>query len=209
MKLVDLNLTEFINTLGSDAPAPGGGSASALASAQGIALTEMVMNLSIGKKKYAEFETELKEIHEKAVDLKDALTQAIDKDTEAFNDVSAVFSMPKGTDEEKAARKEAMSKALQGAAKTPLETMKLTVDALEITKQAIGKSNTNAASDLGVAALNLNSGLKGSYLNVLINLPGIKDEAFITDIRKEADGYMTKGTQLAEEIYSEIEKGLK
>lgn len=209
MKLVDLTLTDFVQTLGSDAPAPGGGSASALASAQGIALTEMVMNLSIGKKKYAEFEEELKEIHAKAADLKEKLLEAIDKDTEAFNDVSAVFSMPKSTDDEKAARKEAMSKALQGAAKTPLATMELTVAALEATKRAVGKSNTNAASDLGVAALNLNSGLQGSYLNVLINLPGIKDETFVKDIRQEAEGYLEKGKALAEEIYSEIESGLK
>lgn len=209
MKLVELNLKEFAETLGSDAPAPGGGSASALAATQGVALTEMVMNLTIGKKKYAEYEDELKGIHEKAVQLREDLLVAIDKDTEAFNDVSAVFSMPKSTDEEKSERKQAMSNALKGAAKTPLEMMSLAVDALEITHQAVGKSNTNAASDLGVAALNLNAGLKGAYLNVLINLPGIKDDTFVSENRQKAEDYLAKGEELAEKIYTAIVNDLK
>lgn len=209
MKLVELTITDFINTLGSDAPAPGGGSASALASAQGAALTEMVMHLSIGKKKYAEYEEELTQIRDKVQELKEALLVAIDKDTESFNAVSAVFKMPKDTDEEKAARKEAMSEALKGAAQTPLETMSLTVEVLKETQAAVGKSNTNAASDLGVAALNLISGLKGSYLNVLINLPGINDADLVSDLTAQADQLKAEGEKIAQEIYDEIEASLK
>lgn len=101
MKLVDMQLKEFVNVLGSDAPAPGGGSASALAAAQGIALTKMVAELTIGKKKYADFETEMKNLQQKAADLQAELLVSIDEDTAAFNQVSAVFEMPKSSEEEK------------------------------------------------------------------------------------------------------------
>lgn len=110
MKLVDLSITEFAKVLGSDAPAPGGGSAAALSAANGISLTKMVCELTIGKKKYAEFEDHIKGVHEKSAQLQDQLLEAIDKDTEAFNVVSAVFDLPKETEEEKAARREAMQK---------------------------------------------------------------------------------------------------
>ena len=101
MKLVDLSITEFAKVLGSDAPAPGGGSAAALSAANGISLTKMVCELTIGKKKYAEFEDHIKGVHEKSAQLQDQLLEAIDKDTEAFNVVSAVFDLPKETEEEK------------------------------------------------------------------------------------------------------------
>ena len=104
MKLVDLSLTEFAQVLGSDAPAPGGGSAAALSAANGISLTKMVCELTLGKKKYAEFEAEIAQVHAESARLQESLLAAIDKDTEAFNLVSAVFDMPKETEEDKAAR---------------------------------------------------------------------------------------------------------
>ena len=188
MKLVDLSLTEFAQVLGSDAPAPGGGSAAALSAANGISLTKMVCELTLGKKKYAEFEA------------------AIDKDTEAFNLVSAVFDMPKETDEDKAARREAMQQALKEATKSPYGMMENILAALKTTQKAVGKSNTNAASDLGVAALNLKAGLQGAWLNVLINLSGVKDEAFLADYHSKGEELLQKGCALADEIYQEILK---
>lgn len=101
MKLVEMQINDFIAVLGSDTPAPGGGSASALAAAQGIALTKMVTELTIGKKKYAEFEDEIELLQKKAKSLQEGLLRAIDEDTEAFNQVSAVFGLPKTTEEEK------------------------------------------------------------------------------------------------------------
>lgn len=206
MKLVELKVNEFVDVLGSDAPAPGGGSAAALSAAMGISLTKMVCELTIGKKKYAEFEAEIKQVYEDSVKLQSSLLKAIDEDTEAFNVVSAVFSMPKETDEEKAARREAMQSALQGAAKSPYHMMELMVEALHVTSRAVGKSNTNAASDLGVAALNLKAGLQGAWLNVLINLSGIKEEAFVSEYRQNGEKLLDEGCQLADEIYSEILK---
>ncbi|WP_334329950.1 cyclodeaminase/cyclohydrolase family protein [Companilactobacillus sp. HBUAS59699] len=206
MKLTDMQVREFMTVLGSDEPAPGGGSASALAGSMGISLTKMVTELTIGKKKYLEFEDIAKETREEAGKLQLELLDAIDKDTEAFNEVSAVFSMPKSTDEEKAARRSAMQQALQGATKAPFDIMEKCVEALRVTESIIGKSNTNAASDLGVAALNLKSALQGAWLNVLINLSGIKDEAFVQDYKEKGTALLEEGCPLADKIYEEILK---
>lgn len=204
MNLVDLSLADFAKVLGSDAPAPGGGSAAALSGANGISLTKMVCELTLGKKKYADYQDIIEDVHAKSTALQASLLAAIDKDTEAFNLVSAVFDMPKETDEDKAARRTAMQKALKTAAQSPFEMMTLMVEALETTATAVGKSNTNAASDLGVAALNLKAGLQGAWLNVLINLSGIKDEAFVTDYRQKGQALLDKGCLLADDIYTKI-----
>ncbi|WP_419775172.1 cyclodeaminase/cyclohydrolase family protein [Ignavigranum ruoffiae] len=204
MGLVDLKVSEFVEVLGSDEPAPGGGSASALAGSMGIALTKMVTELTLGKKKYADFQDEIQKIHDQSVELQDKLVKAIDKDTEAFNEVAAVFEMPKETDEDKAKRREAMQKALKVAATTPLEVMELMVESLRVTSAAVGKSNTNAASDLGVAALNLKSGLQGAWLNVLINISGIKDQEFVNDFKAKGETILNEGMRLADTTYTQI-----
>lgn len=176
MKLVEMTVKDYLDVLKSDAPAPGGGSVSALSAAQGVGLVCMVADLTIGKEKYAEWQEVCISAKEEAVDLYEKLVAAIDKDTEAFNQVSAAFKMPKETDEEKAVRKQAIADATLGATEVPFETLCLCVEGLKVTEKMVGKSNPNASSDLGVAALNLLAGIKGAWLNVLINLPGVKDE---------------------------------
>lgn len=208
MKLVEMQINDFIAVLGSDTPAPGGGSASALAAAQGIALTKMVTELTISKKKYAEFEDEIELLQKKAKSLQEGLLRAIDEDTEAFNQVSAVFGLPKTTEEEKKARREAMQSALKGAAVTPFSMMEKIVDALKVTQAAVGKSNTNAASDLGVAALNLKAALQGAWLNVLINLASIKDEMFVRQYRKAGESLVEEGSKIADATYQQILESL-
>lgn len=208
MKLVEMQINDFIAVLGSDTPAPGGGSASALAAAQGIALTKMVTELTIGKKKYAEFEDEIELLQKKAKSLQEGLLRAIDEDTEAFNQVSAVFGLPKTTEEEKKARREAMQSALKGAAVTPFSMMEKIVDALKVTQAAVGKSNINAASDLGVAALNLKAALQGAWLNVLINLASIKDEMFVRQYRKAGESLVEEGSKIADATYQQILESL-
>lgn len=206
MKLVDMNVAEFISVLGSDAPAPGGGSASALAGSMGTALTMMVINLTVGKKKYEEYDSQSKEILKKMTKLNKQLVAIIDRDTEAFEGVSAVFSMPKQTEEEKEKRREAMQAALKTATLVPFEMMGIMVEAVNETKKAVGKSNINAASDLGVAVLNLKSGIQGAWLNVLINLSGVKDEEFVKQYRKEGQKRLDEGCKAADEVYEEILK---
>ena len=142
MKLVDLSLTEFAQVLGSDAPASGGGSAAALSAANGISLTKMVCELTLGKKKYAEFEAEIAQVHAESDRLQEDLLAAIDKDTEAFNLVSAVFNIPKNTEEDKDARREAMQQALKEATKSPYGMMEDILVALHGNDNILNRSQT-------------------------------------------------------------------
>ncbi|MDL2287896.1 cyclodeaminase/cyclohydrolase family protein [Oscillospiraceae bacterium OttesenSCG-928-F05] len=208
MKLTDMTLAAFSEVLASDAPAPGGGSTAALTGALGAALTHMVAALTAGKKKYAEHEALTEEILRETAALRIRFLETIDKDTEAFGDVSAVFTMPKDTDEEKAARAEAMQRALKGATLPPFTMMTLALSALELTERAVGRSNQNAASDLGVAALCLKAAVQGAWLNILINLGGIRDESFKEKYRAEGEEILSKALPLADRIYNTVLQGL-
>ncbi|MCQ2557549.1 MAG: cyclodeaminase/cyclohydrolase family protein [Oscillospiraceae bacterium] len=204
MKLVDLSLSAFVDTTASDAPAPGGGSISALEGALGAALAAMVAALTLGKKKYADVQELAAEAQKTAEAYKAQFVDIIDRDTEAFNAVSAVFAMPKDTDEEKAARKAAMQLALKGCTQTPLEMMELSVKALELISSVNGKLNASAASDLGCAALALRSAIQGAWLNVLINIGGIQDEAFVSQARTAGEALLAKALPLADSVYESV-----
>ena len=202
--MAELKTAEFVDLLASDAPAPGGGSAAALEGALGAALTAMVCGLTVGKKKYAEFQELAEEAQKKATDLKVRFVDVMDRDTEAFNVVSAAFGMPKETDEEKAARSAAIQKGLEGCTKTPFEMMELAVETLELTASILGKSNDSAASDLGVSALSLRAAIQGAWLNVLINIGSLKDTALAEDYRAKGEALLAKALPLADEIYSTV-----
>lgn len=204
MKLIDMQVKEYLDVLKSDAPAPGGGSVSALAGAQGAALFMMVADLTIGKEKYADFQDVCKAAKEKGAALYEELMAAVDKDTEAFNLVSAAFKMPKNTDEEKAARKQAIADGTLVATEVPFRTMELGYEGLMTAKTMIGKSNPNAASDLGVAILNLTGCIKGAWLNVKINLPGVKDEAKAKFFAEEGQKMFDEADKIASSLYNEV-----
>lgn len=208
MKLAELKTAEFVDLLASDAPAPGGGSAAALEGALGAALTAMVCGLTVGKKKYAEFEELAEEAQKKAFDLKARFVDVMDRDTEAFNVVSAAFGMPKATDEEKAARSAAIQKGLEGCTKTPFEMMELAVEALELTASTLGKSNDSAASDLGVSALSLRAAIQGAWLNVLINIGSLKNKELAEDYRKKGEALLARALPLADQIYDAVVKSM-
>lgn len=205
MKLVDLKLNEYLDILKSDAPAPGGGSVSALAGAQGVGLFMMVSDLTIGKAKYADFEDICIKAKEKGEKLYAELFAGIDKDTEAYNLVSAAFKMPKDTDEAKAARSKAIADATLIATEVPFRNMELCFAGLETAKELAGHSNPNAASDLGVAALNLLAGVKGAWLNVKINLPGVKDEEKKAAFTAAGEKLLADSEKLAAEIIGAVD----
>ena len=207
MKLVELTVKDYLDLLKSDAPAPGGGSVSALSAAQGIGLVAMVSDLTIGRERYADFEEGCKKANAEAIELYAKLVEAIDKDTEAFNLVSAAFKMPKDTDENKAARSKAIADATLAATEVPFETLTLCMNALKVTETIVGKSNPNAASDLGVAALNLLAGIKGAWLNVMINLPGVKDEAAKAKFAEGAK-MVEEAEAIADAIYKKVLESL-
>ncbi|USF26853.1 Methenyltetrahydrofolate cyclohydrolase [Firmicutes bacterium ASF500] len=208
MKLAELKTAEFVDLLASDAPAPGGGSAAALEGALGAALTAMVCGLTVGKKKYAEFQELAEEAQKKATDLKARFVDVMDRDTEAFNVVSAAFGMPKETDEEKAARSAAIQKGLEGCTKTPFEMMELAVETLELTASILGKSNDSAASDLGVSALSLRAAVQGAWLNVLINIGSLKNKELAADYQAKGEALLAKALPLADQIYDTVVKSM-
>ena len=211
MKLAEMQVAQFCDVLASDAPAPGGGSTAALEGALGAALTAMVCGLTTvgkSKEKYADYQAFVIDSQKKALDLKARFVDVMDRDTEAFNVVSAAFGMPKATDEEKAARSAAIQKGLEGCTATPFEMMELSCKALEMTHELLGKTNDSAASDLGCAALSLKAAIQGAWLNVLINIGGIQDQAFADEYRLKGQALLDKALPLVDAIYQEVLESL-
>lgn len=201
MKLKDMTVEQFTQTLASDAPAPGGGSASAVAGAMGIALGQMVAKLTLGKKKYLEFDENSRKVIDEAESVISEMIQGIDTDTDAFNLVSCAYAMPKNTDEEKQARSAAIQEGLKECARVPFELILRCEKALCILMPLIGKFNTNCASDLGVGALNLRSAALGAWLNVLINVGSLKDTELAEKYRSEGSRAVDNICKMADEIY--------
>lgn len=207
MKLADMQVSQFCDVLASDAPAPGGGSTAALEGALGAALTAMVCGLTTvgkSKEKYADYQEFVIDSQKKALDLKARFVDVMDRDTEAFNVVSAAFGMPKATDEEKAARSAAIQKGLEGCTATPFEMMELALETLELTAELLGKTNDSAASDLGVSALSLRSAIQGAWLNVLINIGSLKNKDLAEDYRRKGEEMLAKALPLADKIYAAV-----
>lgn len=208
MKLIELTLNDYLALLGSDAPAPGGGSASALCGAQGAQLAGMVARLTLGRAKYAEYQTLCEETALKCDELAARLAQAVDRDTEAYNLISAAFKLPKETDEEKAVRKQAVADATLAATQVPFDTLCLAAEGLCHCEELVGKSNVNAASDLGVAALNLNACANGAWLNVRINLSGVKDEVYAARFETEGKRLLAEAQERAARIAAQIAEAM-
>ncbi|MGL4209626.1 MAG: cyclodeaminase/cyclohydrolase family protein [Candidatus Adiutrix sp.] len=204
MKLADRTLTGFSEVLASQAPAPGGGSTAALEGALGAALIHMVGALTTGKAKFAAHQPLIDQMLLTSEKIRQDFIKVIDEDTQAFNEVTAVFSLPKTTDDEKKARTCAMENALKACCHTPLIMMKLSLEALELAGLALGKTNPNAASDFGVAALSLKAAVQGAWLNILINIGGIKDAEFAENHRQQGEEILAKALPLADQIYEAV-----
>lgn len=204
MNLIDQTVREFCDVLASDAPAPGGGSTSALMGSLGAALAQMVAGLTAGRKKYAEYQEQMEGMIAASQELRAKLLHIMDEDTRAFNLVGDALAMPKETDGEKAARAAAMQEALKACTLTPIAMMRHAAAALDVIEKALGRYNTNAASDLGVAALSLKACAQGAWLNVLINIGGLKDEAFAAAHCREGEALLAQSVALADRIYQEV-----
>lgn len=204
MNLKEMTIEQFSEILASGVPTPGGGSAAAMQGAIGASLTHMVAALTIGKKKYAVNEPLMVELLQETERLRKALIDAIERDAKAFDMVGAVFAMPKYTGEEIAIRKAAMQKALISGTQVPFEVMTLSMETLELMQKAVGRSNTNALSDLGVAALSMKAAVQGAWLNILINISEIADESVFHKYRTEGEAILNRAVSLAEAIYEEI-----
>ncbi len=195
--LREMVITEFLEELASDSPAPGGGSVSALVAATGAGLAEMVCNLTVGKKRYADVEDEMKTLKEGLGETRAELSRLIDRDTDAFNLVMDALRMPKDTEELKKARRDAMQEAFKKAAEIPLETAVSALRALRLCNRVREIGNRNASSDAEIAVMLCHDGIKGAALNVRVNLSSIRDAAFVermerklSNIEKEAEGLL-------------------
>ena len=196
MKLVDMTVRDFIDTLASDAVAPGGGSVSALAGANGAALIAMAGELTFNKKKFKELDESTKLIFKKDIeffiDNKESFIKYIDEDTDAFNLLMSAFRMPKETDEDKEKRDLEIQKATVETIRVPLEVCRLAVSSLRRIEAVMKYSNKNTISDQGVGVMMLHTAVQGSAMNVLINLSGLYDQ-------KQAEEYRLIVEEIKEE----------
>lgn len=185
-RLVDMTVTGFADETSSESPAPGGGSISAYMGALGAALGTMVANLSAHKAGWDDRWEEFSEYAVKGRETMTALMALVDEDTEAFNRIMAVFAMPKGTPEEKAARSAALQEATLYATEVPLRTMRESVKVFDLAEAMARQGNPASVSDAGVGALAARAAVLGAYLNVRINAAGLKDREQADKLLKEA-----------------------
>jgi len=181
-RLVSMPLNDFADETASESPAPGGGSIAAYIGSLGVSLATMVANLSSHKKGWDERWEEFSNWAEKGQQFKDELLRLVDADTKAFNGIMNAMSLPKGTDEEKAARKQAMNEATKVAIEVPFQVMKLSYDSMEVIKAMAEVGNPNSVSDAGVGALCARSAVMGAFMNVRINASGYDDKGFVDDV---------------------------
>jgi len=207
--LVKKTVNGFLDELASSSPAPGGGSVAALAGALGAALTSMVCNLTIGKKKYAHVDGEMKKILKDAEELRSRFTGLVDKDTEAFNKVMEAFGLPKENDAQKALRDAAIAAATKEATMVPLEVMKHCIDALALAQNVAANGNKNSVSDAGVAALMLHAACESAALNVRINLNGLSDQEFVNWKMDEVISLLKTSRMMLEETQAIVNEKIQ
>ena len=208
MKLKEMRINDYLDILKTDAPAPGGGGVAGLTAAQGIALTLMVLELTLGREKYKEYEDENQKVYKKSKELYEKLCDAADNDREAFMKLSEAYKLPRETEEEKAERKKVIGKMSVGATQSPYEVIELCYEAAVETAKLVGKSNQMASSDLGVAAANFVAASKSAWLNVKINLPYITDIKKKEFFEKNSINLLEKIEEVSNKIYIDVEKNI-
>jgi glutamate formiminotransferase/formiminotetrahydrofolate cyclodeaminase len=181
-KLVNMKLNDFADETASESPAPGGGSIAAYVGALGASLATMVANLSSHKPGWDERWQEFSDWAAKGQQCKDELIKLVDADTAAFNKIMEAFGLPKGTDEEKAIRTQAIQDATRYAIEIPFKVMQTAAASMELVKAMAETGNPNSVSDAGVGALCVRSAVMGAFMNVRINAAGYKDKSYVDDI---------------------------
>jgi len=177
--LVKKTVESLLTEISSPTPTPGGGSVAALAGALGIALTSMVCNLTIGKKKYNGVEEDMRGILRQSEELRIRFSSLVDKDASAFKKVIEAIGLPKDTDDQQALREAAIREATKEATLVPLEVMRHCIDGLALTQEVAQSGNVNSVSDAGVAAIMLHAAAEAASLNVKINLSSLSDTEFV------------------------------
>jgi glutamate formiminotransferase/formiminotetrahydrofolate cyclodeaminase len=206
--LIARTVIDFVDELSSDSVAPGGGSVAALCGSLSAGLSSMVAAVTFSKKGMEDSRETMEDLGRRAQMLKDWFLAAVDRDTEAFNEVLAAMRLPKRTDEEIAARVEAMELANQKATRIPLEVVERSTEALELALVAARDGNPNAVTDAGVAGACAQNAAEGAALNVRINLDSLSDEAWIVATRTRLEEALERARELAGEVKTVVEAAL-
>lgn len=209
MKYMDKSCIEFIKLLSSKDPVPGGGGASALVGAAGMALGSMVGELTVGKKKYASVEADIKVLIDEIVSLQNDLMDLAEKDAEVFAPLAKAYGLPKDTEKEIAEKNRVMSIVLKDATLVPLEIMRKCCIAIELHEEFAAKGSTLAISDTGVGVIFCKAALQGASLNVYINTKAMCDREFASLMNEEADAMLTEYTKRADDVYNEVVRRLR
>lgn len=207
-RLVRMSVKGFARETASESAAPGGGSVSAYMGALSAALGTMVANLSAHKRGWDDRWKEFSDWAERGQDVMERLLRLVDEDTEAFAKIMDVFSMPKGTEEEKAARAEAMEKATLYASRVPLKTMQTAMEAMPVALAMARIGNPASASDAGVGAIAALAAVRGAHLNVRINAAGLKDRTLAAELTDEAARIEAEAVAAEAEVLAEVNKNI-
>lgn len=202
--LSDLSIREFMAETASDAPVPGGGSVAALSGAIAASLSEMVANLTIGKKGFDAVEKDMQAITAKAAEIRERLTADIDRDSEAFDQVMAAFRLPKDTPEEKDKRTQVIQYALKHASMVPLEVAEKASELMELAEKVVTEGNPNALTDGAVGAMMARTAVLSALLNVRINLASVQDADFVREISQKADHLASRAEAREKEILAHV-----
>ena len=208
MRIYEKTCLDFVDVLASKSAVPGGGGAAALTGAIGIALGSMVCNLTIGKKKYADYEESMKSILEKARELEKDLINMIDEDAQCFLPLSKAYGLSASTDEEKKIKAETMESALKTACKVPIKIVKACYEAIKLHEDLVDKGSRLAISDVGVGVQCLRAAILSAQLNVIVNINSIKDEEYVNQVRSEVNTIVEDGVKICDEVYKKVEIAL-
>ena len=190
----------FLDALASKAPVPGGGGASALVGAVGTALCTMVGNYTVGKKKYADVEEEVKGLMAQAEEIRAKLLALVDADAAAFEPLSKAYAIPK----DDPTRGEVMERCLRNAAAAPMEILRLTCQAIDLHRQMLEKGSVMMLSDVGTGVVFCQSALYGAALNVKVNTKSMADRAYAQAMNEEADALVAQYGEMARQVYEAV-----
>ena len=196
----NLTINEFAKIVASDSPVPGGGSIAALCGALSAALSEMVANLTVTKKKYADSKEEMNAIINKASQLRDRLLNYIEEDSLAYKKVMEAYKLPKETEEEKCLRLERIQEGLKVAASVPLEVAETSYEIFPLVEAVVLRGNSSSVTDALVGAMMARTGVLSAILNIRINLESIKDDEFVRVLKEKADILEEKANQFEKKI---------
>ena len=206
MKIADMKVTELINAVGSDAPAPGGGAVAGLAGGIGVALTMMVNGLTLSKKGFEDDRERILDAIAKGNELQERFVDVMTRDSEVFDVLIESLALPKENDAQKAIRRGAVQASFRNCTEVPLTMMEVCLESIDLLATLVGTTNPNVVSDLGIAALTLKTAMQSAWLNVLINLSSLKDKEYADECCHKGEAMLAHAIPLAEESYEKVLK---